>query len=41
MEGKALTKYGDFEMRTYEIPAGFHVCATCPSPGLFYVEDEG
>ena len=41
MERKALLKYHDFEVLTYNIPARLHVCATYPSPGLFYVEDEG
>ena len=41
VERKALLKYHDFGVPTYKLPAGLHVCATCPSPGLFYVEDEG
>ena len=41
MERKALLKYHDFEVLTYKIPARLHVFATYPSPGLFYVEDEG
>ena len=41
MERKALLKYHDFEVLTYKIPARLHVRATYPSPGLFYVEDEG
>ena len=39
-ERNAYMKYHNLEVRTHKIPPGLHVCATYPSPGLFYVEDE-